>query len=119
MALYIRLTFSKASLAKIHKYLVHMHSAAVHVHPVTNLYDSVDGTCLLAEAAVYALGHVDVVTCRPPTSVFTRLSFDRDRLATTQTITVRRHSLATTQTTTIRRHSLATTQTTTVRIVST
>merc|ERR1719195_2343211 len=44
------------------------------------LHDGVDGAGLLAEAAVDALGHVDVVSCRPPRAVSSLLGLDGDGL---------------------------------------
>src|SRR5690606_32612769 len=47
---------------------------------VRPLDDRVDRTCLLAEPAVDALGHVDVVARRAARSVGTRFGLDSDRL---------------------------------------
>lgn len=47
---------------------------------VGRLDDGVHGTRLLAEPAVDALGHVDVVPCRAPRSVRPLLCLDRDGL---------------------------------------
>jgi hypothetical protein len=47
---------------------------------VRALDDGVHGTALLAEAAVDALGHVDVVTRRPSAAVFALLGLDGDCL---------------------------------------
>ena len=47
------------------------------------LHDGVHGTCLLAEAAVDALGHVDVVSGGPPGSVRPLLRLDSDGLGGT------------------------------------
>jgi len=47
---------------------------------VRTLDDSIDGTSLLTEAAVNALGHVDVVPGRSASSVLTLLGFDSDGL---------------------------------------
>src|SRR5688500_434438 len=47
---------------------------------VRPLHDRVDRAGLLAEAAVDALHHVDVVARRPPRAVLARLGVDGDRL---------------------------------------
>ena len=52
----------------------------------TDLNDGVDGARFLTEAAVDALGHVDVVARRSSTAVVTRLRLDRDRLHVTNHI---------------------------------
>lgn len=44
------------------------------------LNNGIDGARLLAKAAVNALCHVDIVTCRPPASVHTLLGLDCDSL---------------------------------------
>jgi hypothetical protein len=46
-------------------------------------YNSINGAALLAETAVDALGHVDVVACGPPGAVHTLLSLDSDSLCRT------------------------------------
>lgn len=48
----------------------------------THLHDGVHRTRLLAEAAVDALGHVDVVASRPPAAVASSLCFNGDGLET-------------------------------------
>lgn len=48
----------------------------------THLHDGVHRTRLLAEAAVDALGHVDVVASRPPAAVDSSLCFNGDGLET-------------------------------------
>lgn len=53
-------------------------------HKLPHLHNGVDRTGLLAEAAVDALGHVDVVTGGPATTISTRLCLDGDSLAQTQ-----------------------------------
>lgn len=47
---------------------------------VRALHNGVHGTRLLAEAAVDALGHVDIVSCRPARSILTLLGFNGDGL---------------------------------------
>mmetsp|Transcript_22154 Transcript_22154/g.71583 ORF Transcript_22154/g.71583 Transcript_22154/m.71583 type:complete len:253 (-) Transcript_22154:149-907(-) len=47
------------------------------------LYDSVDRACLLAEAAVDALGHVNVVTSRTTGAIRAHLRLNGDRLSRT------------------------------------
>jgi hypothetical protein len=44
------------------------------------LYNGVDGAALLAESAVDALGHVDIVACGPSTTVHALFSLNRDCL---------------------------------------
>merc|ERR1719508_170128 len=48
---------------------------------VGTLHNGVHGTSLLAEATVDTLGHVDVVSCGPPSSVLPLLSLDGDGLS--------------------------------------
>lgn len=48
--------------------------------PLT-LNNGVDGTALLAESAVDALCHIDVVSCRPPAAIFALLGFDGNGLS--------------------------------------
>jgi len=43
-------------------------------------YDSVHRTALLAQTAVDALGHVNIISCRPPASIGTLFRFDCDCL---------------------------------------
>ena len=50
-------------------------------HPDTHLYNSIDGTGLLAEAAINTLGHINVVARRSSTSVLARFRLDRDGLS--------------------------------------
>jgi len=47
---------------------------------VRSFHDGIHRACLLAEATVNALGHIDVVLSRTATVVTARLSFDGDRL---------------------------------------
>jgi hypothetical protein len=44
------------------------------------LHNGINGAALLAQSAVDALCHVDVVTCGPPAAVHALLSLDRDSL---------------------------------------
>ena len=50
---------------------------------IRGLYNRIDGTRLLAEAAVYALGHVNVVPRGSTGSVGPLLGLNRDRLGRT------------------------------------
>ena len=61
----------------------------------TDLYDGVDGARFLTEAAVDALGHVDVVASGSPTSVSASLRLDRDRLQHTESRSVTLHRFKT------------------------
>jgi len=48
---------------------------------VVGLDNGVDRASLLAETAVNALGHVDIIFCRPPRSIFTSLRLNGDGLS--------------------------------------
>lgn len=43
---------------------------------IRSFNDSIDWTSLLTEPTIDAFGHVDIVTCRPPGSISTLLSFN-------------------------------------------
>jgi hypothetical protein len=47
---------------------------------VLTLYNGIDGAALLAQSAVDAFGHVNVVARRSPTAIHTLLGLDRDSL---------------------------------------
>lgn len=51
----------------------------IHTHS-SHLHNGVHRTRLLAEAAIDAFGHVDVVTGRPPAAVGTSLRLNGDGL---------------------------------------
>lgn len=55
-------------------------NSVTHTHKHTHLHNGVNWTRLLAEAAVDAFGHVDVVTSCPPAAVGSSLCLDGDGL---------------------------------------
>lgn len=51
------------------------------VFRIRRLNNSIDWTALLAETAVDALGHINIVSSRPPASISSLLGFDCDSLS--------------------------------------